>query len=285
MSGDAAGDPAGAARMGGATEDGAAETAIATDGGAAGPADAGIAIARRGPASWATIERPHRGNALDGQAVERLTAWVREAGDDPDVRVLVLTGSGGAFCAGADMAAGLPLLDDPPALLAYIDCGRGLVQALREAPVPVIAAVNGVAFAGGFELVLAADVVVAARSARMGDRHVRHGVVPGWGATVLLPERVGRRAARLLLSGVDLTADELRELGVVDVVVDDDRLVARAEELVAELTAADPAAQRRVIGLVRGEWDDAAHERERTALAAHLATDEFRAGVRRFVGR
>lgn len=246
--------------------------------------EAGVVIERRGPASWATIDRPRRGNALDAAAVERLTAWAREAPVDPEVRVLVLTGAGTAFCAGADMTAGLPLLDDPPALLAYVDRGRGLVRALREAPVPVVAAVNGVAFAGGFELVLAADVVVAARGARMGDRHVRHGVIPGWGATVLLPERVGRRAARLLLSGTDLSADELRELGVVDVVVDDDRLVARADDLVAELTAADPAAQRRVLALARGAWDDAAHDRERTALAEHLATDEFRAGVRRFVG-
>lgn len=244
----------------------------------------GITIERRGVASWATIVRPRRGNALDAAAVERLTTWAREAGDDPDVRALVLTGRGTAFCAGADMAAGVPLLEDPPALLAYVDRGRGLVQALRETPVPVVAAVNGAAFAGGFELLLAADAVVAARGARLGDRHVRHGVVPGWGATVLLPERVGRRAARLLLSGVDLSADELRELGVVDLVVDDDRLVARTDELVAELAAADPTAQRRVLGLVRGAWDDAAHDRERMALAAHLATDEFRAGVRRFVG-
>lgn len=246
--------------------------------------EAGISVERRGAASWATIERPHRGNALDAAAVERLTAWARGAGDDPDVRALVLSGSGAAFCAGADMAAGLPLLDDPPALLAYVDRGRGLVQALREAPVPVVAAVNGVAFAGGFELVLAADVVVAARSARMGDRHVRHGVIPGWGATVLLPERVGRRAARLLLSGVDLPADELRGLGVVDLVVDDAGLVARTDTLVAELAAADPVAQRGVLALVRGAWDDAAHDRERSALAAHLSTEEFRAGVRRFVG-
>lgn len=247
-------------------------------------AEAGVTVERRGPASWATIDRPRRGNALDVAAIERLTAWAREAGDDPDVRALVLTGRGAAFCAGADMAAGASLLEDPPALLAYVDRGRGLVQALREAPVPVVAAVNGVAFAGGFELVLAADVVVAARGARLGDRHLRHGVVPGWGATVLLPERVGRRAARLLLSGVDLPADELRELGVVDIVVDDERLAARVDELVDELTAADPVAQRRVLPLVRGEWDDAAHDRERSALAAHLATEEFRAAVRRFVG-
>lgn len=246
--------------------------------------EAGVTIERRGSASWATIDRPHRGNALDAAAVERLTAWAREAGEEAEVRALVVTGGGAAFCAGADMAAGAPLLDDPPALLAYVDRGRGLVQALHDAPVPVVAAVNGVAFAGGFELALAADLVVAARGARMGDRHVRHGVVPGWGATVLLPERVGRRAARLLLSGVDLSADELRELGMVDVVVDDDGLVARTDELVVELATADPAAQRRVLGLVRGAWDDAAHDRERTGLAAHLATEEFRAGVRRFVG-
>lgn len=247
-------------------------------------ATTGVTVTRRGAASWATIDRSRRGNALDATAIDRLTAWAREAGVDPGVRALVLTGSGAAFCAGADMAAGAPLLDDPPALLAFVDRGRGLVQALREAPVPVVVAVNGVAFAGGFELVLAADVVVAARGARLGDRHVRHGVVPGWGATVLLPERVGRRAARLLLSGVDLTAEELRDLGVVDVVVDDDRLVARTDELVGELAAADPTAQRRVLALVRGPWDDAAHDRERSALAAHLATDAFRDGVRRFLG-
>lgn len=221
--------------------------------------------------------------------IRALRTWLAEAPAEPDVRALVLTGSGGVFCSGADIAAGVELLDDSAGLLAYLESGRKLADELAAAPLPVIAAVNGVAFAGGFELVLAADLVVAARSARLGDVHARHGLVPGWGSSARLPRIAGARAATmLLLTGADLSADELQRLGVVNEVVPDDALVAAVDALVERLAAIGPATLARVLGLARGsvrrsfsealdaEWD---------ALTEHIADPEFRRGIARFLRR
>jgi enoyl-CoA hydratase len=242
-----------------------------------------VVTTRRGPASWARIARPERGNACGSEVMAGLERWLAEDGSDPDVRALVLTGTASVFCAGADMKEGASLAGD--AVAAFVRRGRDLVDAFAAAPVPTIAAVNGAAFAGGFELVLAADLVVAARSARIGDRHVVHGVVPGWGSTARLPRIAGpRAAARILLTGETLTADEMHALGVVTAVVDDALLEQAVDELVARL-ASGPAA-RRVLELTRRSLDrslDEALAAEWEALVAHLAEPSFQDGVRRFV--
>ena len=169
-----------------------------------------VVVEHRGAASWARIARPDRGNACGSDVMEGLEHWLDDATADPATRALVLTGTGSSFCAGMDMKEGAALLGDAGAMEAYIRRGRDLVRRFAAAPLPTIAAVNGSAFAGGFELVLAADFAVAARSASLGDRHVIHGVVPGWGSTARLPRIVGHRAAtRLLLTGETLTADEM----------------------------------------------------------------------------
>jgi enoyl-CoA hydratase len=244
-----------------------------------------VVTTRRGAASWARIARPERGNACGSEVMEGLERWLAGAAGDPGVHALVLTGTDGVFCAGADMKEGARLAGEA-ALEAYIRRGRDLVDAFAAAPVPTIAAVNGAAFAGGFELVLAADLVVAARSARLGDHHVAHGVVPGWGSTARLPRIAGpRAAARLLLTGEVLTAEEMHRIGVVTTVVEDDRLEGAVDDLVERL-ASGPAA-RRVLELSRRSLErslDEALAAEWEALVAHLSEPSFRDGVARFVG-
>src|ERR1700722_6633480 len=117
--------------------------------GSSGPA---VLIERRGPALWARMSRPERGNACGPDTIAGLRDWLDRAGE-PGLRGVVLTGSGSSFCAGADLRAGAAYLDDPAALARYIRAGRDLTDAIASAPLPVIAAVNGVALAGGFELV------------------------------------------------------------------------------------------------------------------------------------
>ena len=200
----------------------------------------------------------------------------------------MLTGTGRVFCSGADISAGAELLDDREALLAYLQSGRELVEAVASAPLPVIAAVNGIALAGGFELVLAADLVVAARSARLGDAHARFGVVPGWGSSARLPRIVGtREATKLLLTGSDVSAEELQRVGVVNEVVEDDALIAAVDSLSSQLASIGPATIARLLGLARGSLQRSfsdALEAEWTALADHVADPEFRRGVERFLG-
>lgn len=177
------------------------------------------------------------------------------------------------------------------ALLAYLARGRALVDAVASAGKPVIAAVNGAAYAGGFELMLAADLVVAARSARVGDGHARHGIVPGWGSSARLPRIVGARAAsELLLTGSDLSADEALALGLVNAVADDDALVATVDALVARLTVPDAATTARILSLTRASRDAdgtlaADLAREWSTLAEHVTAPEFAATVERFLGR
>ena len=246
-----------------------------------------VVVTRRGTASWARIACPERANACGSGTLAELERWVAEAPAEPDVSALVLTGTGTVFCAGADMTEGARYLDDRDALAAYIRRGRELVDAFASAPVPTIAAVNGGAFAGGFELVLAADFVVATRSATLGDRHVSHGVVPGWGSTARLPRIAGpRAAARLLLTGETLSAAEMQRIGVVTSVVEDGELEAAVDDLVSRIVSG-PAA-RRVLALGRSSLDrtlDDALAAEWEALVGHLSEPEFERGVKRFLDR
>lgn len=244
-----------------------------------------VVVERRADALWATMSRPARGNACGPDTVAALHDWLARA-EEPGLRALVLTGSGSSFCAGADMRAGERHLEDPAALADYIRAGRELVTAISDSPLPVVAAVNGVAYAGGFELVQVADIVVAARGARLGDAHARHGVVPGWGSSARLPRLVGPKlAAYLLLTGTDLDADTWHRLGVISEVVEAGQLRAAVDRLVAQLPA-DATTRGRLLRLSRGGPDaslDAALAREWQELTAHLNEPGFLEGVRRFL--
>jgi enoyl-CoA hydratase len=145
-----------------------------------------------------TLNRPEAMNALSRELLAELRSAVAELEQDPEVRVLILTGAGRAFCAGLDLkeisTIGLPAFGennefDPVRALARF-CG------------PVIAAVNGVAITGGFELALQCDVILAAQSARFADTHARVGVVPGWGLSQKLSRLIGiYRAKEISLTG------------------------------------------------------------------------------------
>jgi enoyl-CoA hydratase/carnithine racemase len=188
---------------------------------------------RRGAAALVTIDRPERRNAVDGPtAAALLEAYERFAADD-DARVLVLTGAGGTFCAGADLKA-LETLDP--------DARAGPMGFTRLEPAkPAIAAVGGWCVAGGLELALWCDLRVAAAGARFGCLERRWGVPLLDGGTQRLPRVVGLgRALDLILTGRVVQAPEALAMGLVTEIVDDGREVERALEL-ADAIAAFPA--------------------------------------------
>lgn len=237
-----------------------------------------VRLERRGLALWATIDRPRSANACSSGVMTGLESWLARV-HDPGVRVLVLTGAGSVFCAGADLREAGALVDDRQALVAYLRRGRDLVAAVRESPVPVLAAVNGAAFGGGLELLLACDIAVASADARVGDRHVSQGQVPGWGSSAMLPGRVGRATAtRLLLTGETLDAAEARAAGLVSEVVAPDLLQARVTDLVDLLATHDPGAVRRLLTLTRfrGADEDAAARLEWHVLRDHVDAETTR---------
>ncbi|MEX2011363.1 MAG: enoyl-CoA hydratase-related protein [Chloroflexota bacterium] len=193
----------------------------------------------RQAASWGvrlTLNRPAKLNAISRELREALTAAINEAAEDPEVRVIVIAGAGRAFCAGYDLSEEQPndawgwrkiLAEDVAATLAIWRC-----------PKPVIAQVHGYALAGGLELAMACDLVVAAEDAQVGEPEIRFGSAP---VTLLMPYLVGQKKTRELLFTGDLVDGvEAARLGLVNRAVPADRLVAEVDALADRLARVPP---------------------------------------------
>ncbi len=167
-----------------------------------------------------TIERPEALNALNDEVLYELGVAFELAEADLGVRALVITGSGRAFVAGADIVNLQKLSDTFSGREAALG-GQDVMNTLASLPIPTIAAVNGFALGGGLELALAADLRVASREAKLGLPEVGLGLIPGYGGTQRLPRLIGpSRALDLILTGRHVGADEALHLGLVNRVVD-----------------------------------------------------------------
>jgi enoyl-CoA hydratase/carnithine racemase len=216
------------------------------------PKTTAVGYELRGSAAWLRLQRPEKMNAINPEVIEGLRSGLAKAQRD-GARSVVLTGSGGVFCAGADLKHVLRGLDDVSAIERLLEAAEELMCAIERHPTPVIAAVNGTAIAGGFELVLACDLVVASEDAVLADGHIKYGLFPGGGSTARLPRIVGsNRAKHLLFTGRTATASEMRELGVVNDVVGAEQLEAAVADLCARIARGSGAAQarmKRVVGV------------------------------------
>lgn len=175
-----------------------------------------------------TLNRPAALNALNAALRDGLVSALREMDARQDVSAIVLTGTGRAFCAGLDLKELGASGSSVAANVGDADIGA-MIGALKT---PIIAAINGLAVTGGFEITLACDIVVAAESAWFQDTHARVGLLPGWGLSQRLPRVAGPyRAKEISLTARKVSAAEAAALGFVNRVVPDDRLVAEAEAL------------------------------------------------------
>jgi enoyl-CoA hydratase/carnithine racemase len=206
---------------------------------------------RRGAAAWIRLTRPDKRNALNPDVLAGINDGLDRSIAE-GARAVVLTGSGPAFCAGADLAHVLSTLDDVTGVERLLEEAGRLTLRIESHPMPVIAAVNGAAVAGGLELVLACDLVVAAESAVLADGHASWGLFPGAGSSVRLPRLIGaNRARQLLYSGQGRTARTMFEWGVVNEVVPDgelDNVVNALCEQLARRSASGLARMKRAIG-------------------------------------
>ncbi|MBN9098660.1 MULTISPECIES: crotonase/enoyl-CoA hydratase family protein [unclassified Pseudonocardia] len=185
-----------------------------------------------------TINRPHRRNAVDAATAALIAAAFDELDADPELRVGVLTGAGGYFSAGMDLRAYAETGDRP------VDARRGGFGIVGRPPrKPLIAAVEGPALGGGFEIALACDLIVAGESAVFGLPEVRRGLVASGGGMLRLPERIPRNlATEAVLTGRPFSAARCAELGLVNAVVPDGDALRAARELAAEIAANAPLA-------------------------------------------
>lgn len=237
-----------------------------------------------GKVATLTLNRPDSLNALSGALLDEMQAAV-ESLPGSGARALLLTGAGRGFSSGADLAAGGGLPDDVGAALeAHYN---PLVQALFALPMPVVAAVNGPAAGAGCSLALAADIVLAGRSAYFLQAFINIGLIPDAGATWLLPRLAGRaRALEMMMLGERISADKAAEWGLISRVVEDDELESEALALATRLAQGPTIAY----GLVRRLARDAEQLSLGEALAAERIaqrdagrTEDFKAAVMAFL--
>ena len=241
----------------------------------------------RGHVLIVTLNRPQARNALSGPMMAIMKeAWDR-VDNDPQIRVCILTGAGGSFCAGADLKAmtAAPPGDSfragtfDPSVIEPLLKGRRLTK-------PLIAAVEGPAIAGGTEILQATDIRVAGRSARFGVSEPRWGLFPLGGSAVRLVRQIPYTvAADLLLTGRHITAEEALRIGLVGYVVDDGQALSKAIEIAELIAANGPVAVQAILTAIRdteGMAENDAFAVETKIGMAVFASEDAREGPRAF---
>jgi enoyl-CoA hydratase/carnithine racemase len=239
-----------------------------------------------GPVARLTLNRPKAMNALNSAILQQLERHLAEIAARDDLRVLILTGRGPAFCAGADLKevlAGATLEAGEP---DFLDRASVVFDLLRNFARPVVAALNGLTMAGGLELAMCADVVVAAESAVIGDAHANYGVHPGAGGAAILPRLIPLNMAMyLLLTGKTLAAAEMKALGLVCEVHPDDALEGAVMALAQQIAAKSPIALARMKEVARASADKSRADallHEQVLLRRHLRSADLQEGLRAF---
>ncbi|WP_044239009.1 enoyl-CoA hydratase [Chondromyces apiculatus] len=203
-----------------------------------------LIVSRDGAVATLTMNRPRAKNALNKALLEALATQLRAVADDPEVRAVILTGAGGAFCAGADLKSAFV---DNPNVLDEIDVTLGvyhsLIRAIAYAPKPVIAAVDGPSVGFGCDLALACDLRIVSTEAYFQEKFVKIGLMPDGGGTFWLPRLVGlARAMEIMMLGETIPAARALEYGIVNRVVAPPELGATALHLARTLASGPPLA-------------------------------------------
>jgi enoyl-CoA hydratase/carnithine racemase len=232
-----------------------------------------------------TLNRPDKLNAASRELMQSMAAQVQAVARLPAVRAVIIAGSGRAFSAGGDLIEfGAALEADPATLLADVRFNQDVFRQIEALPVPVIGAANGLAVAGGLELLLCCDIILAAEGVKMGDGHARYGVVPAGGATVRLGERISpSHAAQLFYTAGIVDAGTLSAWGLVNEVLPADKLLPRAMELAREICRCSPEAVRAIKSLTAPSPErNRRLEAELERFAEHVRGSDLAKGLAAF---
>ncbi|KFB68584.1 enoyl-CoA hydratase-related protein [Candidatus Accumulibacter vicinus] len=247
-----------------------------------------VTYEKRNQVAYLTLNRPDALNALSLEVLTRLSGLLEEIRKDDAIRAVIITGAGSkAFSAGADIK--YLSQSTPMKVREFSQLAVTVTNQIENLGKVVVAALNGYTFGGGLEIAEACMIRVTVRSGRLGHPEVSIGAVAGFGGTTRLARLVGRgRAAEMLLRGRNVTADEALQIGLVQFVVDDDRLMAETEAIVDDILAKSPSA-------VQLTWE-ALHRglnmtlEESALLGADFfglvaSTEDFRIGTQAFVNK
>lgn len=246
-------------------------------------AEPAVLSENRGRVALLTLNQPKTFNALSDALMSALVDALKAADADPEVYVIVITGSDKAFCAGANLVEFVPLMETNAMQDRTVDLLLRQMDATRK---PVIAAVRGLALGGGCELALACDTIVIAESAKIGVPEVSLAVMPGAGGTIRLVHAVGKaKAMKMILTGVPVDAATAVADGIACEVAPDDECVERAVALADKMAANGPLAIRLAKDSAKRAYDlplPAAVEHERSNFFAAMHTDDCHEGVAAF---
>jgi enoyl-CoA hydratase/carnithine racemase len=235
------------------------------------------------------LNRPEKLNAIDLDCLTLMEQAVDSAESDDRIRALIVRGEGRAFCAGADLEYLEDKLADPEIFGAFLNVWHRVYGRIAETPLPTIAAVHGVALAGGFELLEACDFAVLADTAKIGDQHASYGLFPGGGGTQRLPRLIGERRAKwLLFTGEWIKPADALAYGLVNVVVPASEVESRCREMATVLANRSPRATASIKRAVRlGAATDLDHalEIERLIAVHHMQSRDAQIGLEAFRSR
>ena len=238
--------------------------------------------------AWIRLNRPDAMNALSPGVTAGIEGAIDRVEANPDVRCAIITGEGRAFSAGGDLKGFRATVEAKAydAFVANLHHFMGVFRRIEKSRLPFIAAVNGFAVAGGLELLLCCDIVLAAESAQIGDGHLKFGVVPGGGSSARLPRKVPENVARmLLLTGKLYPAVRWREWGLVDEVYPDQQLHGEAEKLARHIAALSPLGVATVKKVLLENIDrplDDALVAEIDAMGDYIGSHDFLEGLTAF---
>src|SRR5437868_10205405 len=236
-----------------------------------------------------TLNRPEKRNALNNAVIAGIKQGLREAAADESVKVVVISGAGKDFCAGADLSALQKIAG--ASVVENAEDARSLLELfvlIRQVPLPVVAAVTGRALAGGCGLATACDLVLASSSARFGYPEVKIGFVPAMVMAILRRNVSEKRAFELVTRGAEVSAAEAERLGLVNHVYEDDAFESQVERYVADFEKVSRTAvvlTKRLLYQMDGHSFDAALQTGADVNTIARMTEDCRAGIARFLAK
>lgn len=245
-----------------------------------------IKIEKKESIATIKINRPQVLNALNKDTITELSKAVEELDADKNIKVVILTGEGDkAFIAGADIKQMVDMT--PLDAKKFSELGHNMLTKIENSRLPFIAAINGYALGGGCEVLMACDVCIAAKSAKIGQPEINLGIHPGFGGTQRLPRLVGRmKAKELLFTGRNIDADEAYQIGLVNMVVEDDKLKETVQKLAEQIASKSSVQTGFIKSLVNKGADinlNSANSLEISYFSSSFSTDDQKEGMKAFL--
>lgn len=244
-----------------------------------------IIVEKKEGIGYIKINRPQVLNALNHETIKEIKDAIGRLENDKEIKVVILTGEGKAFIAGADIKA----MVDMNTLEAkeFAELGHGMLKAIENSRLIFIAAVNGYALGGGCETMMACDIVIAGKNAKIGQPEINLGIHPGFGGTQRLPRIVGiLKAKELLLTGRTIDAEEALKIGLVNTVVEDSKLLEEAEKIAKEIASKSSIQIRFIKELVNKGINvdlETANSLEISYFSSSFATYDQKEGMKAFL--